>query len=127
LYKFMTATEQEELMADIARLEDAGRLEALRENRDHMHVFAFADGQRPQESLIAQSLKVVDAELPAPRVAPRPAKRAAVRGRRPSRVAPASLRSARRGAPAVKALAPSAMRRAAVARKPQPTSRTSPR
>ncbi|HJQ25012.1 MAG TPA: DUF5715 family protein [Blastocatellia bacterium] len=53
---FMTATEQEYLMAVIARMKDAGRVEALRENRDHIHVFAFADGARPDEKLIASSL-----------------------------------------------------------------------
>lgn len=43
-------------MSDIARLRDAGRVEALRENRDHFHVFAFVDGRRPGEDLIRQSL-----------------------------------------------------------------------
>ncbi len=56
LYRYMTAGEQEHVMADIARLRDAGRVEALRENRDHFHVFAFVDGRRPGEDLIAESL-----------------------------------------------------------------------
>ncbi|HEV2763656.1 MAG TPA: DUF5715 family protein [Pyrinomonadaceae bacterium] len=56
LYKHMTAEEQEHVMSDIARLRDAGRVEALRENRDHFHVFAFVDGRRPGEDLIRQSL-----------------------------------------------------------------------
>lgn len=56
LYRYMTAEEQEHVMADIARLRDAGRVEALRENRDHFHVFAFVDGRRPGEELIAGSL-----------------------------------------------------------------------
>ena len=56
LYRYMTAEEQQHVMADIARLRDAGRVEALRENRDHFHVFAFVDGRRPGESLIAASL-----------------------------------------------------------------------
>ncbi len=43
-------------MTDIARLRDEGRVEALRENRDHFHVFAFVDGRRPGEGLIAESL-----------------------------------------------------------------------
>lgn len=55
-YKYMTAAEQDHLMAEIARLKTAGRLEALRETRDHFHVFAFADGQLPDESLIATAL-----------------------------------------------------------------------
>jgi hypothetical protein len=56
LYRYMTAEEQEFVMADIARLRDEGRVEALRENRDHFHVFAFIDGRRPSEDLIAESL-----------------------------------------------------------------------
>jgi len=56
LYRYMTAEEQEHVMADIARLRDEGRVEALRENRDHFHVFAFVDGRRPDEELIAASL-----------------------------------------------------------------------
>jgi DNA-binding transcriptional ArsR family regulator len=56
LYRYMTAEEQAYVMADIARLRDAGRVEALRENRDHFHVFAFIDGQRPDEDLIRASL-----------------------------------------------------------------------
>ena len=56
LCRYMTAEEQGHVMADIARLRDAGRVESLRENRDHFHVFAFVDGRRPAEELIAESL-----------------------------------------------------------------------
>ncbi|HWS90549.1 MAG TPA: DUF5715 family protein [Pyrinomonadaceae bacterium] len=56
LYRYMTAEEQEFLMADIARLRDEGRVESLRENRDHFHIFAFIDGRRPGEELIEESL-----------------------------------------------------------------------
>jgi hypothetical protein len=49
---FMSAAEQDFLMSTIARLEAEGRVEALREQRDHIHVFAFIDGTRPDESLI---------------------------------------------------------------------------
>jgi len=52
-YKYMTASEQEYLMAIIARLKDAGRVEALREFRDNIHVFVFAKGKPPDESLTA--------------------------------------------------------------------------
>jgi hypothetical protein len=62
---FMTATEQDYLMAVIARMKDAGRVEALRENRDHIHVFAFADGARPDEKLIASSLSETGSQLAA--------------------------------------------------------------
>ncbi|HKS26623.1 MAG TPA: DUF5715 family protein [Pyrinomonadaceae bacterium] len=54
--KYMTAEEQQYVMDELARLEDAGRIEVLRENRDHFHVFAFIDGTRPDEALIKQSL-----------------------------------------------------------------------
>jgi DNA-binding transcriptional ArsR family regulator len=55
-YRFMTAEEQAHVMDHLARLKDAGRIEVLRENRDHYHVFAFVDGERPNESLIGASL-----------------------------------------------------------------------
>lgn len=55
-YRFMTAEEQSHVMAHLARLEDEGRIEVLRENRDHYHVFAFIDGERPEEALIQESL-----------------------------------------------------------------------
>lgn len=46
-YRYMTAAEQEFVMSEIARLERAGRVEALRELRDHYHVFVFAGGHPP--------------------------------------------------------------------------------
>ena len=76
LYRYMTAEEQEHVMADIARLRDAGRVESLRENRDHFHVFAFVDGRRPEEDLIAASLghSSADSAHPEPPAAESPAK-----------------------------------------------------
>lgn len=56
LYRHMTAEEQAHVMSDIARLRDEGRVESLRENRDHFHVFAFVDGKRPSEEIIRASL-----------------------------------------------------------------------
>jgi hypothetical protein len=55
-YRFMTADEQSFVMSHLARLKDEGRIEVLRENRDHYHVFAFVDGARPDETLIRASL-----------------------------------------------------------------------
>jgi hypothetical protein len=55
-YRFMTAEEQAFVMGHLAELKDAGRIEVLRENRDHYHVFAFIDGARPNEELISASL-----------------------------------------------------------------------
>jgi hypothetical protein len=55
-YGYMSAAEQVHVMDHLARLKDAGRIEVLRENRDHYHVFAFVDGARPNESAISASL-----------------------------------------------------------------------
>ena len=60
-YRYMAADEQQFLMDRIAQLEDEGRVEALRERRNHIHVFVFQDGRRPPEELIAQFLDDVDA------------------------------------------------------------------
>jgi hypothetical protein len=53
-YRFMTAGEQEHLMGTIAKLEVDGRVEALRETRDHIHVFVFASGRPPSDELVAK-------------------------------------------------------------------------
>ena len=55
-YRFMTAAEQEFVMGEIARLERAGRVEALRELRDHYHVFAFAEGRPPAAEAVDKIL-----------------------------------------------------------------------
>jgi Family of unknown function (DUF5715) len=56
-YHFMSAREQEFVMNEIARVKDAGRAEALRELRDHYHVFAFPEGRAPAEKDVEQELK----------------------------------------------------------------------
>lgn len=56
-YHFMTAAEQQFVMDEIARLERDGRVEALRELRDHYHVFAFPRGVRPDDELVNSILK----------------------------------------------------------------------
>ncbi|HEY0378190.1 MAG TPA: DUF5715 family protein [Pyrinomonadaceae bacterium] len=53
---YMAADEQQFLMDQIAGLEKEGRVEALRENRNHIHVFTFPDGKPPDEKLIKDSL-----------------------------------------------------------------------
>jgi hypothetical protein len=55
-YRYMTAAEQEFVMGEIARLERAGRVEALRELRDHYHVFAFAGGHPPAPEAVDKIL-----------------------------------------------------------------------
>lgn len=65
---YMTAAEQQFLLDEIARLEKEGLVEALRENRNHIHVFAFEDGKPPSEQLIRKSLNAkaeeTDSEKP---------------------------------------------------------------
>jgi len=54
-YRYMSLAEQNFVMADLARLKDAGRVEVLRERNANFHVFAFVDGVRPSDDLIAAS------------------------------------------------------------------------
>jgi hypothetical protein len=60
-YRYMAADEQQFLMDRIAQLEQDGKVEALKERRNHIHVFVFPDGQRPPDALVAQFLDEVDA------------------------------------------------------------------
>ena len=55
-YRYMTAAEQDWLMREVAQLKSKGRVEALRETRDHIHVFVFADSRPPDERLIQKAL-----------------------------------------------------------------------
>jgi len=71
---YMTAAEQDYLMSVIAAMKMAGRVEALRENRDHIHVFAFADGARPAEKLIANAINQTGAKPAANHTARRSSK-----------------------------------------------------
>jgi hypothetical protein len=56
-YHYMTAAEQQFVMDEIAQLEKDGRVEALRELRDHYHVFVFPEGRRPEENLVEKEIK----------------------------------------------------------------------
>lgn len=93
LYRYMTAEEQTHVMAHLARLKDEGRIEVLRENRDHYHVFAFIDGARPAEGLIAASLGGASAA----RVASVPARnvKASSKAKPKSAVKPKAIKRAR--------------------------------
>jgi len=55
-YRYMTAEEQEFVMGEVARLEHAGRVEALRELRDHYHIFAFDEGRPPADEAVDKVL-----------------------------------------------------------------------
>src|SRR5579885_58499 len=56
-YHFMTAAEQQFVMDMVAGLERDGRVEELRELRDHYHVFVFPEGRRPDEALVEKEIK----------------------------------------------------------------------
>lgn len=97
-YRYMTRAEQDFLMDLIAGMERAGRVEALRERRDHFHVFAFAGGRRPSERLVAAALDDVRPGRSAVRAAARakPAgRRTASRAARKATPARASARTAK--------------------------------
>lgn len=56
-YRYMSGAEQTFLMAELARMKNAGRIEVLRERAANYHVFAFVAGQRPSDELITASLQ----------------------------------------------------------------------
>jgi hypothetical protein len=85
----MAADEQNFLMEHVARLEAEGRVEGLRENRNAIHVYTFARGQRPSETLVAGFLSDVEDAHPSSALKPAPA--AKPRARRVA--APAKPRS----------------------------------
>ena len=58
-YKFMPPDEQNFIMEHVSKMEAAGRVEALRENRNAIHIYTFADGRRPSEPLVAGFLSDV--------------------------------------------------------------------
>ena len=63
-YRYMSAAEQEYLMLLIAQLKDDGRVEALRETRDNIHVYVFGNGHRPDEKLIARAIAEEKSQRP---------------------------------------------------------------
>ncbi len=56
-YRYMSPAEQNLVMNELARLKREGRIEVLRERGANFHVFAFIDGTRPSDELIAASLE----------------------------------------------------------------------
>jgi len=55
-YRYMSGAEQTFVMAELARLKNEGRIEAIRERNANYHVFAFLNGIRPSDDLITASL-----------------------------------------------------------------------
>ena len=56
-YRYMSAAEQNFVMNELARLKREGRIEVIRERNANYHVFAFIDGERPPDDLVAASLE----------------------------------------------------------------------
>src|SRR6185503_901295 len=56
-YRYLTAVEQAFVMDELARLKRDGRIEVIRERNANYHVFAFLNGTRPSDDLIAASLE----------------------------------------------------------------------
>lgn len=63
-YRYMSVAEQNFVMAELARLKQAGRIEVLRERGANFHVFAFIDGVRPSDDLVKASLEEVGPSAP---------------------------------------------------------------
>ena len=62
-YRYMSVSEQNFVMNELARLKDEGRIEVLRERNANYHVFVFLDGTRPNDALITASLVEVGPTL----------------------------------------------------------------
>jgi hypothetical protein len=62
-YRYMSAAEQNFVMAELARIKQAGRIEVLRERTANIHVFVFIDGARPSDELVTASLEDVGPSL----------------------------------------------------------------
>lgn len=60
-FRYMAADEQQLVFDRMAQLEREGKVEALRERRNHVHVYVFPAGRPPSETTIAQLLDDVEA------------------------------------------------------------------
>ena len=56
-YRYMSVAEQNFVMGALARIKNQGRIEVIRERNANYHVFAFLNGSRPGDDLIAASLE----------------------------------------------------------------------
>ena len=63
-YKFMAPDEQNFVMQDVAKLEDEGKVESLRERNNSFHIYTYADGHLPDENLVTGFLPEVEAAHP---------------------------------------------------------------
>lgn len=76
-YRYMSGPEQSFVMGELARLKREGRIEVIRERNANYHVFAFLNGARPSDDLIAASLE--EARGPQQQAHHAPAKKATVK------------------------------------------------
>jgi hypothetical protein len=102
-YRYMSGPEQDAFMGMVAELERGGRVEALRENRDHVHMMVMPAGRRPPEALIADALGVV---RPGSRAASRKARTTPAAARAAKRPARSKVSTKRPAAPATRKAAP---------------------
>jgi hypothetical protein len=84
-YRYMSAAEQNFLMAELARLKQAGRIEALRERSANYHVFVFLDGTKPSDELITAALDEVGPAPPETNAVKGPARAKSAKSSRKSR------------------------------------------
>ncbi|HEX7773006.1 MAG TPA: DUF5715 family protein, partial [Pyrinomonadaceae bacterium] len=77
-YRYMTVAEQNFVMSELARIKNQGRIEVIRERNANFHVFAFLNGSRPGDDLVAASLEKAGApvEEEAHHTSAKPAKKA---------------------------------------------------
>jgi hypothetical protein len=80
-YRYMSAAEQAFVMVELARMKNEGRIEVIRERNANYHVFAFLNGMRPSDQLIAASLDEARGPLQQAHHAPKKAAKAKSRSR----------------------------------------------
>ena len=62
-YRYMSVAEQNFVMSELARIKQQGRIEVIRERNANFHVFAFLNGSRPGDDLVAASLEKAGAPV----------------------------------------------------------------
>lgn len=92
-YRYMSGPEQTFVMAELARLKNAGRIEAIRERNANYHVFAFIDGARPNDELISAYL---DEAVPPGRQAHHSAKAESAKAKSTRKAKPVRSRNKRK-------------------------------
>ena len=81
-YRYMSPAEQSFVMGELARLKREGRIEVIRERNANYHVFAFIDGARPSDDLIAASLEEARGPQEQAHHAAPPAKKASAKSKK---------------------------------------------